>query len=76
MRGKYTRLSRTFKRFWERHYKGLSDLISAALFLTGAIFTSLGTMFLLCAEYISVFYLIFGCIGIFASYDLFRYGRE
>ena len=73
---KYTRLSRTLRRFWERHYKGLSDLISAALFLAGAILTSLGTMFLLCAEYISVFYLTFGCIGIFASYDLFKYGRE
>ena len=73
---KYTRLSRTIRRFWERHYKGLSDLISAALFLAGAILTSIGTMFLLCAEYYSIIYLAFGGIGIFASYDLFKYGRE
>ena len=73
---KYTRLSRTLRRFWERHYKGLSDLISAALFIAGAILTSIGTMFLLCAEYYSIIYLIFGCLGIFASYDLFRYGRK
>jgi hypothetical protein len=67
---------RELRRWWDRHHKGLSDLLSIIFFFAGATIFSIGVMLLFCAENISVIYLIFGGLGIFAACDLFEYGRR
>lgn len=69
-------LKRRIRRWIIRHYKGLSDLISAVLFLSGAVLVSLGTIYALCAEYYSVTLLCLGFGLIYVACDMFKYGRE
>lgn len=69
-------LKRRIRRWITRHYKGLSDLISAILFLIGAVLVSLGTIYALCAEYYSVTLLCLGFGLIYVACDMFEYGRE
>lgn len=73
---KYIRIRRKVRRFFDRHYKGLSDLLGVVLFLLGTVLTSMGVIFALCAEHYSVAFLYLGFCLIYVACDLFEYGRE
>lgn len=76
---KYTKTDcykRSFLRWWNRHYKGLSDLLAILIFIVGFITTSTGFFLALTENYTSVLDIAIGFMLLMASSDLWQYGRR
>ena len=76
---RYTRIDyhkRTAKRWWNRHYKGLSDLLAITFFIVGFFLTSTGFFLTMTGNYTSVLDISIGLMLLVASSDLWQYGRR
>ena len=69
-------IKRNFKKWWNRHYKGLSDLLAIISFIAGILFMTYGTMMVLCEEYRSVIDISLAIVLLVGASDLWQYGRR
>ena len=76
---RYTRIDyhkRTIKRWWNRNFKGLSDLLAVISFIAGIITFSSGTFLALIGNYTSVLDMAIGFMLLVGASDLWQYGRR
>lgn len=67
---------RNLRRWFDRHYKGLSDLLAILLFVAGIFTFSTGTFLALIGNYTSVLDMAIGFMLLMGSSDLWQYGRR
>ncbi len=76
---KYTRVThfkRQSKRWINRNFKGLSDLLAILSFIAGIFLTATGTFMALIGNYTSVLDLSIGFMLLVGASDLYHYGRR